>query len=161
MNMARWPMADILVQRLRLELRVLDNGYAAAVAADYFWIGSLLSRLDRGRYRRYEMHTWVVCRAVFKGYNIGELLGGTGQYMSDKSSQGPLLSSNRCCYLRFGTDIGFPSELKNKMLTKHSFAVYADYNYDVPGVLWYIALQRPTASLLSLPFTSISLSVCY
>lgn len=23
------------------------------------------------------MHTWVVCRAVFKGYNIGELLGGT------------------------------------------------------------------------------------
>lgn len=77
MNMARWPMADILVQRLRLELRVLDNGYTAAVAADYFWIGSLLSRLDRGRYRRYGMHTWVVCGAVFKGYNIGELLGGT------------------------------------------------------------------------------------
>lgn len=74
--------------------------------------------------------------------------------MSNKSSQGLLLSSNRCCYLRLGTDIGFPSELKNKMLTKHSFAVYADYNYYVPGVLWYIALQRPTASLLSLPFTS-------
>lgn len=70
--------------------------------------------------------------------------------MSDKSSQGPLLSSNRCCYLRLGTDIGFPSELKRMMLTKHSFAVYADYNYYVPGVLWYIALQRPTASLLSL-----------
>lgn len=33
MNMARWPMADILVQRLKLELRVLDNGYAAG---DYF-----------------------------------------------------------------------------------------------------------------------------
>lgn len=33
MNMARWPMADILVQRLKLEPRVLDNGYAAA---DYF-----------------------------------------------------------------------------------------------------------------------------
>lgn len=82
--------------------------------------------------------------------------------MSDKSSQGLLLSSNRCCYLRLGTDIGFPSELKNKMLTKHSFAVYADYNYDAPGVLWYIALQRPTASLLSLPFTwTSSLSVCY
>lgn len=82
--------------------------------------------------------------------------------MSDKSSQGPLLSSNRCCYLRLGTDIGFPSELKNKMLTNHSFAVYTDYNYDAPGVLWYIALQRPTASLLSLPFTwTSSLSVCY
>lgn len=79
--------------------------------------------------------------------------------MSDKSSQGLLLSSNRCCYLRLGTDIGFPSELKNKMLINPSFAVYADYNYDAPGVLWYIALQRPTASLLSLPFTS--LSVCY
>lgn len=77
--------------------------------------------------------------------------------MSNKSSQGPLLSSNRCCYLRLGTDIGFPSKLKNKMLTKHSFAVYAEYNYDVPGVLWYIALQRPTASLLSLPFTSLLL----
>lgn len=62
--MARWPMADILVQRLKLELRVLDNGYAAG---DYFGIGSLLSRLDRGHYRRYEMHTWVVCCAVFKG----------------------------------------------------------------------------------------------
>lgn len=74
--MARWPMADILVQRLKLELRVLDNGYAAA---DYFGIGSLLSRLDRGRYivGMKCMHTWVVCRAVFKGYNIGELLGGT------------------------------------------------------------------------------------
>lgn len=70
--MARWPMADILVQRLKLELRVLDNGYVAA--ADYFWIGSLLSRLDQGHHRRYGMHTWVVCRAVFKGYNIGELL---------------------------------------------------------------------------------------
>lgn len=35
------------------------------------------------------------------------------------------------------------------MLTNHSFAVYADYNYYAPGVLWYIALQRPTASLLS------------
>lgn len=23
------------------------------------------------------MYTWVVCCAVFKGYNIGELLGGT------------------------------------------------------------------------------------
>lgn len=105
------------------------------------------------------MHTWVVCHAVIiiKGYNTRELL----QYMSNKSSQGLLLSSNRCCYLRLGTDIGFPSELENKMLTKHSFAVYADYNYDAPGVLWYIALQRPTASLLSLPFTSISLSVCY
>lgn len=57
MNMARWPMADILVQRLRLELRVLDNGYTAAVAADYFGIGNLLSRLDRGHHRRYEMHT--------------------------------------------------------------------------------------------------------
>lgn len=34
--MARWPMADILVQRLKLELRVLDDGYAAIVAADYF-----------------------------------------------------------------------------------------------------------------------------
>lgn len=34
--MARWPMADILVQRLKLELRVLDNGYAAVAAADYF-----------------------------------------------------------------------------------------------------------------------------
>lgn len=72
--MARWPMADILVQRLKLELRVLDDGYAAA---DYFGIGSLLSRLDQGHYRRYRMHTWVVCCAVFKGYNIGELLGGT------------------------------------------------------------------------------------
>lgn len=69
MNIARWPMADILVQRLKLELRVLDNGYAAG---DYFWMGSLLSRLDQGHYRRYEMHTRVVCRAVFKGYNIGE-----------------------------------------------------------------------------------------
>lgn len=74
MNMARWPMADILVQRLKLELRVLDNGYAAG---DYFWMASLLSRLDQGHHRRYGMHTWVVCRAVFKGYNIGELLGGT------------------------------------------------------------------------------------
>lgn len=64
MNMARWPMADILVQRLRLGLRVLDNGYAAA---DYFGIGSLSSRLDQGHHRRYGMHTWVVCRAVFKG----------------------------------------------------------------------------------------------
>lgn len=36
MNMARWPMADILVQRLKLELRVLDNGYTAVAAADYF-----------------------------------------------------------------------------------------------------------------------------
>lgn len=53
MNMARWPMADILVQRLRLGLRVLDDGYAAA--ADYFWIASLLSRLDRGHHRRCEM----------------------------------------------------------------------------------------------------------
>lgn len=150
--MARWPMADILVQRLKLELRVLDNRYAAAVAADYFCIGSLLSRLDRGRYRRYEMHT----PRCFQGV---QYWGMEAQYMSDKSSQGPLLSSNRCCYLRLGTDIGFPSELKNKMLTNHSFAVYADYNYDAPGVLWYIALQRPTASLLSLPFTS--LSVCY
>lgn len=59
MNMARWPMADILVQRLRLELRVLDNGYTAAVAADYFWIGSLLSRLDRGHYRRYGMYVYL------------------------------------------------------------------------------------------------------
>lgn len=50
--MARWPMADILVQRLKLELRVLDNGY---VAVDYFWIGSLLSRLDQDHYRRYGM----------------------------------------------------------------------------------------------------------
>lgn len=74
MSIARWPMADILVQRLKLELRVLDNGYAAA---DYFWMGSLSPRLDQGHHRRYEMHTWVVCRAVFKGYNIGELLGGT------------------------------------------------------------------------------------
>lgn len=73
MNMARWPMADILVQRLKLELRVLDNGYAAA---DYFGIGSLLSRLDQGDQRRYGMHTWVVCRADFKGYNIREFLGG-------------------------------------------------------------------------------------
>lgn len=77
MNMARWPMADILVQRLKLELRVLDNGYTAVAAADYFGIGSLLSRLDRGHYRRYGMHTRVVCRAVFKGYNIREFLGGT------------------------------------------------------------------------------------
>lgn len=50
-------MADILVQRLKLELRVLDNGYAAA--ADYFWMGSLLSRLDRGHYRRYEMYVYL------------------------------------------------------------------------------------------------------
>lgn len=48
MSIARWPMADILVQRLKLELRVLDDRYAAA---DYFWIGSLLSRLDRGHYQ--------------------------------------------------------------------------------------------------------------
>lgn len=150
MNMARWPMADILVQRLKLELRVLDDGYAAA---DYFWMGSLLSRLDQGHHRRYEMHT----PRCFQGVQYWGTT--TVQYMSDKSSQGPLLSSNRCCYLRLGTDIGFPSELKNKMLTNHSFAVYADYNYYVPGILWYIALQRPTASLLSLPFTS--LSVCY
>lgn len=73
MNMARWPMAEILVQRLKLELRVLDNGYTAVAAGDYFWMASLLSRLDQGHHRRYEMHTWVVCRAVFKGYNIGEL----------------------------------------------------------------------------------------
>lgn len=58
MNMARWPMAEILVQRLKLELRVLDNGYAAVAVADYFWIGSLLSRLDRGHYRRYEMYVY-------------------------------------------------------------------------------------------------------
>lgn len=38
MNMARWPMADILVQRLKLELRVLDIGYTAG---DYFGTGSL------------------------------------------------------------------------------------------------------------------------
>lgn len=155
MNMARWPMADILVQRLKLELGVLDDGYTAG---DYFWIGSLLSRLDRGHYRRYEMYA---CLGRVPRCFQGVQYWGMAQYMSDKSSQGPLLSSNRCYYLRLGTDIGFPSELKNKMLTKHSFAVYADYNYYVPGILWYIALQRPTASLLSLPFTSISLSVCY
>lgn len=57
--MARWPMADILVQRLKLELRVLDNGYTAVAAADHFWIGSLLSRLDRGHYRRYEMYAYL------------------------------------------------------------------------------------------------------
>lgn len=56
MNMARWPMADILVQRLRLELRVLDNGYAAG---DYFGIGSLLSRLDQGHHHRYEMYVYL------------------------------------------------------------------------------------------------------
>lgn len=96
-------------------------------------------------------------RAVFKGYNIGELLGGIVHVWCVES--GATRRYCRCYYLRLGTDIGFPSELKNKMLTNHSFAVYADYNYYVPGVLWYIALQRPTASLLSLPFTS--LSVCY
>lgn len=57
--MARWPMADILVQRLRLELRVLDNGYTAVAAADYFGIGSLLSRLDRAHYRRYGMYVYL------------------------------------------------------------------------------------------------------
>lgn len=56
MSMARWPMADILVQRLKLELRVLDDGYAAA---DYFWIGSLLSTLDQGHHRRYEMYVYL------------------------------------------------------------------------------------------------------
>lgn len=56
MNMARWPMADILVQRLRLELRVLDDGYAAG---DYFWMGSLLSRLDQGHHRRYGMYVYL------------------------------------------------------------------------------------------------------
>lgn len=44
------------------------------------------------------------------------------------------------------------------MLTNHSFAVYADYNYYVPGVLWYIALQRPTASALP-PLSPIHLIV--
>lgn len=56
MSIARWPMADILVQRLKLELRVLDNGYAAA---DYFWMGSLSSRLDQGDQRRYEMYAYL------------------------------------------------------------------------------------------------------
>lgn len=86
MNMARWPMADILVQRLKLELRVLDNGYAAV---DYFWIGSLLSRLDRGHYRRYEMYAYLgrVPRC-FQGVQYWGIT--TGQYMSDKSSQGLL-----------------------------------------------------------------------
>lgn len=84
--------------------------------------------------------------------------------MSDKSSQGPLLSSNRCCYLRLGTDIGFPSELENKMLTNHSFAVYADYNYDAPGVLWLLGIlpcsgRRPPSSPSHSPQGS--LSVCY
>lgn len=95
MSIARWPMADILVQRLKLELRVLDDGYAAA---DYFGMGSLLSRLDRGHYRRYEMYIYSGrMRRCFQGVEYwGIIRTKEAQYMSDKSSQGPLLSSNRC-----------------------------------------------------------------